>query len=78
MMPIVDGLEAHYEGQIAFRRIDANQGDGPRLVREHSIPGHPTILIIDQAGRETHRLLGPQPAEDLDRILQQLLMTNEQ
>ena len=77
MAPIVDGLEEQYRGQITFQRIDANRGDGPKLIREHNILGHPATLIIDQAGQETHRLLGPQPEEDLDQILQQVLTASE-
>lgn len=73
MTPIVDGLEEQYQGQIAFQRIDANRGDGPKIVREYNILGHPTILLIDQRGDEKNRLVGPQTAENLEILLEQLL-----
>ena len=73
MTPIVDGLEEQYQGRIAFQRIDANREDGPAIIRDHNILGHPAILIVDQAGQEVKRLLGPQPAEALEALLQQTL-----
>lgn len=76
MTPIVDGLEEQYQGRVAFRRIDANRGDGPAIIRQHNILGHPTILIVDQAGKEINRLLGPQSAEDIEVILQQILISS--
>ncbi len=73
MTPIVDGLEEHYQGQIAFQRIDANRGDGPAIIRDYNILGHPTILIVDQAGKEINRSLGPQSAAALEALLEQTL-----
>lgn len=77
MTPIVDGLEEQYHGRVAFQRIDANRGDGPAIIRQHNILGHPTILIVDHRGKEVNRLLGPQPAEDIEAILQQVLISSE-
>lgn len=73
MKPIVDGLEAQYGNQIAFERIDANSGDGPVIMRAYRIQGHPTLLLLDQNGREVNRLIGPQPAETVAEALQHLL-----
>lgn len=63
MTPIVDGLEQSYGDQLVFRRIDAIEGDGPAIVREYRVPGHPTTLIFDSQGQEVQRFIGPQPAE---------------
>jgi mono/diheme cytochrome c family protein len=73
MTPIVNGLETQYGDQIAFQRINANQGDGPVVMRAYSVQGHPTILILDQNGREVNRLIGPQLAETVVGALEQLL-----
>ena len=73
MAPIVDGLEAQYSEQIAVKRINADEGDGPEIVRAYRIPGHPTTLIFDSQGQEVQRLLGPQPAEVVQEALQQVL-----
>lgn len=73
MKPIVDGLERQFGNQIAFQRINANEGDGPAIMRAYRIQGHPTILFIDPQGQEVNRLIGPQSAEQLTEVLQQVL-----
>jgi mono/diheme cytochrome c family protein len=73
MTPIVDGLERQYGDQIAFQRVNATEGDGPAIMRAYRVQGHPTILIFDRQGQEVSRLVGPQPAEKLAELLQQLL-----
>ena len=73
MKPIVDGLEAQYGNQITFEWIEANTGEGPVIMRAYRVQGHPTLLLLDQNGREINRLLGPQSAETVGQALQQLL-----
>jgi mono/diheme cytochrome c family protein len=73
MKPIVDGLESQYGDQVVFRRINANEGDGPAVMAAYRVQGHPTILIIDRQGREVSRFLGPQAAEQIAESLQQVL-----
>lgn len=73
MKPIVDGLERQFGGQLAFQRINANEGDGPAIMRAYRIQGHPTILLIDPQGQEVNRFIGPQSAEQLTEVLQQVL-----
>ena len=69
----MDGLEKQYQGQMAFRYIDANVGDGPTIMDAYQISGHPTILLYDAAGQEMQRLLGPQSADALAQALAQIL-----
>ncbi|MBI1882364.1 MAG: c-type cytochrome [Chloroflexi bacterium] len=73
MKPIVDGLETQFSGQIAFQRINADEGDGPAIMRAYRIQGHPTILLINPQGQEMNRFIGPQTAEKLTEVLQQVL-----
>ncbi len=73
MKPIVDGLETQFGDQLAFQRINANEGDGPAIMRAYRIQGHPTILLIDPQGQEVSRFIGPQSAEQLAEALQQAL-----
>jgi mono/diheme cytochrome c family protein len=42
-------------------------------MRAYRIQGHPTLLLLDQNGREINRLIGPQSAETVAGALQQLL-----
>ena len=73
MTPIANGLAQEYSGQIAVQRINAEQGDGPAIMREHRILGHPTLLIFDSQQQEVHRLIGPQPVHDIEILLQEVL-----
>ncbi|MCL4294259.1 MAG: c-type cytochrome [Anaerolineae bacterium] len=75
MTPIVDGLEVQYGQQFAFRRINANEGDGPAIMRAYQVQGHPTILIFDRLGQEAGRLIGPQSAEEIAKVLEQVLIS---
>jgi thioredoxin-like negative regulator of GroEL len=74
--PIVDGLEEQYAGQIAVRRINAAVGDGPAIMRDYRIPGHPTILIFDSEGQEVSRLFGPQPVGVIENTVETVLASS--
>lgn len=73
MAPIVDGIEQQYDQQIVIKRINAETGDGPKIVRQHRIPGHPTTLFFNSEGQEVQRLPGPQSAEIVEEALQKVL-----
>ena len=73
MAPIVDGIEEQYAEQIAVKRVNADIGDGPEIVRAYRIPGHPTTLIFDKEGTEVQRLFGPQPTEVVEEAVQTVL-----
>ncbi|MCL4303805.1 MAG: hypothetical protein KJ077_49435 [Anaerolineae bacterium] len=73
MAPIVDGLEQEYGGQIAVQRINANEGDGPAIMRAYKILGHPVVLIFNSQQQELHRLIGPKPAHEVEMLLQEVL-----
>ena len=73
MSPIVDGLEQQHQGQIAVRRINATKGDGPAIMKAYHILGHPVILIFDRQSQEVKRLMGVQPAETVEEVLQEAL-----
>jgi thiol-disulfide isomerase/thioredoxin len=73
MTPIVDGLEQAYGKQMAVQRINADKGDGPAIMRSYKILGHPTLLIFDSQQQEVQRLIGPQPAHEIEILLQELL-----
>lgn len=73
MAPIVDRLAEKYGDQLVVKRLDANEGEGPAIMRAYQIPGHPTILIFNREGQEVHRLAGPQPMEAIEAVLQKEL-----
>lgn len=69
MKPIVDGLEQKYGNKIVVKRINADVGEGPTILRAYRIQGHPTTLVFDKKGQEVQRLLGPQPSETVEKVL---------
>jgi thiol-disulfide isomerase/thioredoxin len=73
MAPIVDGLEQQYGEQIAVRRVNAAKGDGPAIMREYRLPGHPTLMIFDSEGQQVRRLIGPQSATVIEEAMQEVL-----
>lgn len=73
MKPIVDGIEQQYADKLVFKRINADEGDGPAIMRQYRVLGHPTVLLFDQNGQETERIIGPQPTEKVAAALDKLL-----
>ncbi len=73
MTPIVDGLEQTYADRINFQRLNANTGDGPAIMKDYHILGHPVILLLNAQGQEIKRFIGPQPADRLAESLDAIL-----
>ncbi|HMR62915.1 MAG TPA: thioredoxin family protein [Anaerolineae bacterium] len=73
MTPVVDGLEQQYGGQVVFKRINALEGDGPEVMRAYRIPGHPALLVFNQARVEVQRFIGPQPAGVVQEVLRDVV-----
>ena len=47
MSPIVDGLAAQYDGQVAFAILDARDGgSGQRAFEASGLPGHPGYVLL--------------------------------
>lgn len=65
MMPIVDGLEQEFFGQVAVIRLDAALATNIDLQAQYGMRGHPTFVVLDNNGRVTARFVGPQTAETL-------------
>ena len=70
----MDGLEQKYGDRIAFKRVNANEGDGPTIMRDYRVLGHPTLLIFDSQGQEVRRFIGPQPTETIEEVLESVLV----
>lgn len=66
MQPIVNGLQETFGDRAAFASLDAADGAGGQAAYEHlALPGHPSVVIFDAAGRETYRGFGIIPADTL-------------
>ena len=73
MTPIVDGLAEKYQAEVVTKRINANEGEGPGIMRAYEVRWHPTVLIFDRQGQEVQRFTGPQSAEASEEVLQATL-----
>ena len=59
MTPIVNGLQAQFEDDIAFRSLNALDGsEGQESFEFLDLPGHPSVVIFDSSGNETYRGFG--------------------
>ncbi|MEO8611047.1 MAG: hypothetical protein ABI690_24335 [Chloroflexota bacterium] len=66
MMPIVNGLEAEFEGRVQFVYLNAEDGgNGQRAFTAMSLPGHPSYLIFAADGSEIYRAFGSVEADNL-------------
>jgi len=65
MMPIVDGLETEFNGRVTVARLNAGNPENERLQFSYVSRGHPSFVVLDEAGNVTSRFSGPQTAETL-------------
>lgn len=71
MQPIVDGLEAEYEGQIEFRRINASTEPGVAIYNFYGLRGHPGYVLLNPAGEILWQGLGEQPLGNIKTPLEE-------
>lgn len=64
-MPIVDGLEAEFEGNVAVLRLTADEAANARLQAQYGLRGHPAFAVVDGQGRISQTFVGPQTAATL-------------
>lgn len=69
MMPIVNGLEEEFEGQIAFEQHNAGTPDGRAVMEALSARGHPSYAIVDLDGDVLWMSTGQLPAEMLRQAI---------
>jgi thioredoxin-like negative regulator of GroEL len=69
MMPIVDGLEAEFEGRVPVLRLNADKDGNAQLLADYGLRGHPSFVVLDRNSEVSESFFGPQPAETLRRAL---------
>ncbi|MCI0395104.1 MAG: hypothetical protein L0322_09230 [Chloroflexi bacterium] len=69
MMPIVDGLEAEFAGQVAVVRLNGNEPANAQLETQYGGRGHPFLVVLDRDGQVIQRFFGPQTAETLHQAM---------
>ena len=73
MQPIVDGLENKYQETAEFVRINASTNEGLEIFNAYSMFGHPSFLILDEAGEVLWQSVGELSAEALENALDTFL-----
>ena len=69
MMPIVDGLEAEFEGRVSIIRLDADVAVNARLQADYGLRGHPAFVVLDGNSQIIESYFGPQTADALREAL---------
>jgi thioredoxin-like negative regulator of GroEL len=73
MMPIVNGLEEEFAGEINIARLNVGDGDHAALQTQYGLRGHPSFVVLDDGGAIAERFFGPQSAETLRAAMEQVL-----
>ena len=58
MEPVVNGLEAEFDAQVEFRRINAGDFDGRVIFESFGLRGHPAYIILNPQGEVLWQGLG--------------------
>lgn len=74
MMPIVNGLEAVFDNEVAFRYVNAaDNAEGQRAFESLNLPGHPVYVILTPAGEELYRSFGIVSEDSLHSAIENTL-----
>lgn len=69
----MNGLEAEFDEQIQFVRLEAGQPENARIQQAYGLRGHPSVAILDRNGQVAHRYFGPESADVLRETLSELV-----
>jgi thioredoxin-related protein len=67
--PIVDGIEAEYQGRLTVIRINVQEAEFRPLLARYNFQFTPTFILFDMGGREVLRSVGSINPEELRRAL---------
>ena len=73
MQPIVDGPENKYHGRSNLQRFNASTYEGLEIFNAYALFGHPSYLILDDAGKIVWKSVDELPAENIERALKAAL-----
>ena len=74
MMPIVNGLEAEFEGKVSAIQLNAAQEANEKLQNQWGLRGHPTFALVDASDSVVQLLFGPQPEAVLREAMEALVV----
>lgn len=64
-MPIVNGLEDEFAGDVAVIRLNAADRNNAAIQSRYGLRGHPSFAVLDSEGEVADSFFGPQSAETL-------------
>lgn len=73
MMPIVNGLEEEFSGQLTVLQLNAAETENAQLMQEYDLRGHPSFAILGEDGRLLETFFGPQTEESLRNAILNIL-----
>lgn len=72
-MPIVNGLEAEFAGEINVAQLNVGEGNHAALQTQYGLRGHPSFVVLDRGGAVAERYFGPQSTETLRSAIEKVL-----
>lgn len=77
MQPIVNGLEAEFDGEVVFERRNAATEAGQASLRAYGLRGHPSYVILDVDGEALWTAMGVLEADALRQQIRQFLIQGD-
>jgi len=74
MVPIVNGLDAEFEGKMSVIQLNAAVEANEKLQNQWGLRGHPTFALIDADDSVVQLLFGPQPEAVLREAMEPLVV----
>lgn len=72
-MPIVNGLEEEFAGQINVLRLNAVEEENEELMQSYGLRGHPSFVVLNENGRVSQTFFRPQEEETLRAAMQNVM-----
>ncbi len=65
----MNGIEAEFTGRVTVVRLNVGEPDNARIQADYGVRGHPSVVILDEAGEVTQRFFGAETPEALRAAL---------
>ena len=72
-MPIVNGIEHEYRGQLNVLYVSMDEEEGQTVARGYGVIGTPTILLLDDQGEQINVVRGVVAQVQLEQLVEDLL-----
>ncbi|MCM1021392.1 MAG: thioredoxin [Muribaculum sp.] len=73
LAPVIDELAKEYAGKVAFYKI--NVDENPLTAMAFRVQSIPMLIFIPTNGKQINAVLGLQPKENLQRVIDEYLLT---